>query len=212
MKRIIIIGAGGNSKVIIDTVLERIKDGEDIQILGILDDDDYKKELQGFPVIGPVENISKYEKDEDLWFINGIGSNEVRRSICLKYGDTLQYDTAVHPTAIIGSDVTIGPGSVVMAGAIINAGTRIGKQVIINTGAILEHDNIIGDFVHIASGAVTAGNVRIGECSMLGTGTKVIQGVKIGSNVMIGAGAAVIDDIRDNSTAVGVPAKIIKQR
>jgi sugar O-acyltransferase (sialic acid O-acetyltransferase NeuD family) len=212
MKRIIIIGAGGNSKVLIDTVLERVKNDEDIKIIGILDDDPLKKEFQGFPVIGPVARISEYARDKDIWFINGIGSNEIRKSICLKYGETIQYDNAVHPTAIIGSDVTIGSGSVVMAGAIINTGTKIGKQVIVNTGAILEHDNIIDDFAHIASGTVTAGNVRVGECSMLGTGTRVIQGIKIGSNVMIGAGATVIDDINDNCTAVGVPAKIIKQR
>jgi len=41
--------------------------------------------------------------------------------------------------------------------------------------------------------------------------TSVIQRVKIGRNVIIGAGAAVIDDLPDNVTAVGVPAKVLKQ-
>lgn len=212
MKKIIIIGAGGNSKVIIDIILERIGAGEDIQILGILDDDATKKELQGYPVLGPVASIADYLNDKYIWFVNGIGKNEVRKALFQKYGDTVQYDTAIHPSAIIGSGVVLDAGSVVMPGAIINSGTKIGKQVIVNTGAILEHDNIVGDFAHIASGTVTAGNVQVGECSMLGTGTRVIQGIRIGSYVMIGAGAAVIRDISDNCTAVGVPAKTIKQR
>lgn len=212
MKKIIIIGAGGNSKVIIDILLDLIKSGEEIQIIGILDDDASKKELQGVPVLGPVASMQEHIKDKQKWFMNGIGNNEIRKTIYQAYGGEIQYFTAIHPSTIIGSDVTIGAGSAVMPGAIINSGTKIGKQVIINTGAILEHDNTIGDFVHIASGAVTAGNVKVGECSMLGTGTRVIQGIKIGSNVMIGAGAAVVRDINDDCTAVGVPAKIIKQR
>lgn len=207
MKKIIILGAGGNSKVIIDIILSRIQLGEEFQIIGFLDDDDSKSVVKGYPVLGSIESADKYAYSTDIYFVNGIGNNEVRKQIFLKYVH-LQYYTMIHSSALIGSGVTIGPGSVIMPGAIINVDSNIGKQVLINTGAIIEHDNIIGDFVHVASGAATAGNVQVGESSMLGTGAKVIQGLKIGKNTMIGAGAVVISNIPDNCTAVGVPARV----
>lgn len=210
MKKIIVIGAGGNSKVIIDLLHCRIQTGDELQILGILDDDRDKTELMGYPSLGSVESMEKYLGDPDIYFINGIGNNETRKKVYDKYSKA-QYYTAVHPGALIGSGTSIGTGSVVMPGAIINVDSSVGKQVLINTGAIIEHDNVIEDFVHVASGAATAGNVQIGELSMLGTGAKVIQGIRIGKNSMIGAGAVVISDIPGNSTAVGVPARVIKK-
>ena len=45
---------------------------------------------------------------------------------------------------------------------------------------------------------------------MMGSGSTVIQGKKIGKGSIIGAGAVVVNDIESFSTAVGVPAKVIK--
>lgn len=207
MKKIVIIGAGGNSKVIIDIIKARIQMGEEIQIAGILDDDSEKNHLKSYPVLGGLEKIHELKGDPEIRFVNGIGNNEVRKKTVRLYPD-VPYYTAIHPSAIIGSDVIIGSGSVIMPGVVINADTCIGEHVLINTGSIIEHDNKIDDFVHVASGAATAGNVQIGEGSMLGTGAKVIQSLEIGKNVMIGAGAVVISDIPDGCTAVGVPAKV----
>jgi acetyltransferase EpsM len=211
MKKIIIIGAGGNSKVIIDIILSRIQTGEALEIIGVLDDDENKTSLKGYDVLGPVDMVNTLKNDKEIFFINGVGDNIIRKKIYEKNGK-IQYYTAIHPTAIIGSGVTIEPGCVIMPGVIINADSSIGKQTLINTGVIVEHDNRIGDFVHLASGTATAGDVTVGECSMLGTGTRIIQGVTIGSNVVIGAGAVVIHSIGDYSTAVGVPAKVIQKK
>jgi len=207
MKKIIIIGAGGNSKVILDTILNRVQIGEQIKINGVLDDDDRIVSLKNHPVLGPIEDIEKYSGDRDVYFVNGIGNNQIRREIYHRYA-SLRYYTVIHPGVLLGSGVEIGEGSVIMPGAIINTDTFIGRHVLINTGAIIEHDNYIEDFVHVASGAATAGNVTIREASMLGTGSKVIQGLNIGKDSVIGAGAVVISNIPDHCTAVGVPAKV----
>lgn len=211
MKKIIIIGAGGNSKVIVDIILARIREyGEFLEILGFLDDDKSKEIMLGYSVLGSIESISSYSNDASIVFVDAIGSNRVRQQIYGKYYGVNWY-TVVHPSAIIGNRVKIGEGSIIMAGVIINADSKVGKKCIINTGAIIEHDNEIKDFAHVASGTVTAGAVSIGKATMLGTGSKVIQGIKIGDGTMIGAGAVVINDIPGNCTAVGVPAKIIKK-
>ena len=55
-----------------------------------------------------------------------------------------------------------------------------------------------------------SGNDLIEEGVMMGSGSTVIQGKKIGKGSIIGAGAVVVNDIESFSTAVGVPAKVIK--
>lgn len=207
MKEIIIIGAGGNSKVVIDIVSTLNLKNNELRILGILDDSPQKESLMGYPVLGSVDEAPRYQKN--VHFINGIGDNKTRNAIAEKYPE-LNYLTVIHPSAIISCDVEIGVGSMVMPGAVINIGTKIGRGCIINTGTVIEHDNQLGDFIHIASNSTTAGSVRIGNRTMLGTGTKVIQGITIGPDTMIGAGSVVIRDIPGSCTAVGVPARVIK--
>lgn len=51
---------------------------------------------------------------------------------------------------------------------------------------------------------------RIGKNCYIGAKATVIGDISIGDNVKIGAVAVVISDIPDGATAVGVPAKIIK--
>lgn len=211
MKDIIIIGAGGNSKVIIDIIKSINHKKDEFTILGILDDSPEKESLMGCKVLGPVSEALKYQDRQSTFFINGIGDNGTRARITEKYPE-LRYITVIHPSAIISGDVEVGEGSVVMAGAIINTGTSVGRCCIINTGSVIEHDNRLGNFVHVASGSTTAGNVRIGDRTMLGTGTKVIQGISIGTDTIIGAGSVVIKDIPNGCTAVGVPTRIIKHK
>ena len=55
------------------------------------------------------------------------------------------------------------------------------------------------------------GTVIIKKNAWLGEGVAVMPGVTIGENSVIGANAVVTKDIPDNSIAVGIPAKVIKQ-
>ena len=53
--------------------------------------------------------------------------------------------------------------------------------------------------------------VTIGSDVWIGGNVTILPGVNIGDNVVIGAGAVVTNDIPDNSLAVGVPARVIKE-
>ncbi len=56
-----------------------------------------------------------------------------------------------------------------------------------------------------------ASSIVIGDDVWIGGNVTILPGVSIGSNVVIGAGAVVNKDIPDNSLAVGVPARVIKE-
>lgn len=196
--RLIIIGAGGHGKVIADNAL---KNGyTDICFV----DDHATGVCMGFPIIGTTKDIRDLD-DGKTDFIIGIGSNGARKRIVDTYH--VNWVTLIHPSAQIGIHVSLGKGTVVMAGAIINACASIGEHCIVNTGAIVEHDNVIRDYVHLSPGTKLSGTVTVGECSWIGTGASVINNVEICDHVIIGAGAAVVKNIDHCGTYVGVPAR-----
>ena len=141
--------------------------------------------------------------------IIAIGSAAVRERLQrLVAGSGFELATLIHPSAIIGSGVTIGAGSVVMPRAVINANTAIGNGVIINSGAIVEHDCVVGDFAHICPGVAMAGGVSVGKRTWIGIGSSVIQCVKIKDDITIGAGSVVVSDIDSGSVAYGNPCRV----
>lgn len=196
--RLVIIGAGGHGKVIADLGL---KNGySDIAFL----DDQATGLCMGFPIIGTTERIPM-EQDGRTDFVIGVGNNEARKRIA--EGSRVNWVTLIHPSAQIGANVTLGEGTVVMAGAIINACATIGKHCTINTCAIVEHDNVIGDYVHLSPKAVMGGTVQVGELTHVGIGAVVRNNVRICGGSVIGAGAVVVKDIEACGVYVGVPTK-----
>jgi sugar O-acyltransferase (sialic acid O-acetyltransferase NeuD family) len=206
-KPIIILGAGGHAKVLIDTLKLR-----SIEILGLLDSDLSKnnKDLMGISVIGSDQDITTFPAST-YSLVNGIGSVKVdgKRKKIFEYYKLSGYffERVIHPSAIISSNAVLLEGAQVLAGVIIQCGTQIGINSIINTGAIIDHDCCIGDHVHISPGVVLSGGVIVGSNTHIGTGATVIQGIKIGCNSMIAAGAVVVKDVEDNVTVRGVPAR-----
>lgn len=196
MKSLVIIGAGGHGRVARD-----IAAAIGYQEVLFLDDN---PNIEG--VVGPVSDYKKYIGKKDLFV--AIGNNEVRarihRDIVTCSGKSV---TLVHPSVIIGSEVRIGDGSVVMPGAIINCNSTVGEGAIINTSASVDHDCVVGDFSHISVGAHLAGTVTVGNDCFIGAGATVINNLEITDGVTVGAGAVVIRDITEAGTYIGVPAK-----
>ena len=58
----------------------------------------------------------------------------------------------------------------------------------------------------------TSRGITLGENVWLGAGVKVMDGVRLGRDVVVGAGAVVTTDLPDGSVAVGVPARVVRER
>lgn len=196
-KKLIIIGASGHGKVVADIAL---LNGYDEIVF--LDDDENIKDCAGFPVVGKTSEAHKMDGDK----IIAIGNARIRE----KLQGALHTVTLIHPQAVIGRNVNIGEGTVVMAGAVINSETRIGKGCIINTCASVDHDCVVGDYVHVAVGSHICGTVHVGNRTWIGAGSTVSNNINISNDVIIGAGTIVVKDIDEEGTYVGVPSKKIK--
>lgn len=93
--------------------------------------------------------------------------------------------------------------------------TKIGCGLYIGHGMciVINGETIIGNNVNLSQFLCIGTNHRtpakIGDNVYLGPHVSVVENVEIGNNVTIGAGAVVTKDIPENSTAVGVPAKVV---
>ncbi len=205
MKRIVLIGASGHGKVCAE--IAKLNDYIDIQFL---DDDPKIKKCSNYDVVGTSSDYYQYISDDTEFFVS-IGNHNIRKRIQEKIEKAGgRIITLLHPKAIISEDVSLGVGSVVMAGAVINAGTRIGKGTIINTSSSVDHDCTIGDWCHVAVGSHICGTVDVGNGCWIGAGSVVSNDISISDMVLTGAGAIVVDNITEKGTYVGVPAKRVK--
>lgn len=207
-KSLYLIGASGHGKVVADIAAST----GDFRILGFLDDSPLKKDqrLGDIPVLGTTSLLAGDSSDKWAQVVVAIGSNHVRGR---KADDVVRQGfllaTLVHPRAVIATDVSLGEGTVVMAGSVINSGARVGRNAIINTGATIDHDCILGDNVHVSPGASLAGGVRVGAQAHIGIGAVVIQNIRIGERCVVGAGAVVIRDVPPGAVVVGNPARAL---
>jgi sugar O-acyltransferase (sialic acid O-acetyltransferase NeuD family) len=201
MNRLIIVGAGGHGKAIANNAYQNGY----TEICFV--DDVTDGECMGFPIIGKSVDIEKLD-DGKTDFVIGIGNNAVRKKVAEKYN--VNWVTVINPTAQIAIHVSIGKGTVIMAGAVVNVCSVIGEHCIINTNSVVEHDNIIGNYVHISPNVALGGTVQVGDNTHIGIGASVSNNIDICSDCMIGAGAVVIRNINESGTYVGVPARKIK--
>jgi sugar O-acyltransferase (sialic acid O-acetyltransferase NeuD family) len=202
--KLLIIGAGGHGKVVADIALKMNK----WKSISFLDDNEDNTTSMGIKVIGTTSGLSKYINEYDI--LVGVGNNAARQKLHENLENLgASIPVLIHPNAVVGSEVEIGAGTVLMAGVVINCCTRIGKGCIINTGSTVDHDNCIEDFVHISPGVHLAGTVKVGQGSWLGIGSLVSNNINITSKCKIGAGGVVIEDITESGTYVGIPVRRI---
>lgn len=212
-ERILLFGASEHTRYTIDIVEQEGK----YEIAGILD---FKLEkgviYAGYEILGKDEELphimAKYRVSKGIVVI---GDNFKRKMVVdkiLKLVNDFSFVSAIHPSVIIGKNVTIGEGSVFMAAVIINNDSTIGKHSFIATKASIDHDSTLGDYSSVSAGVTSGGHVNIGCCTAIALGVNIIHGRTIGNNTVIGAGALVVKDIGDNIVAYGVPAREIRKR
>jgi len=205
---IAIWGASGHALVVSDIVKLR---GQ-YEIGGFIDDVNINRKGETFadkPIWtgGEVFSLLKQKGIEHVVLGFGHCSGRVDVADRLKRNG-FRVLTVIHPDAVISSNVTIGEGTIVMAGVIIDPGCKIGRYAVINNSAIISHGSTIDDGVHICPGVSLGGNVHVEPCSWIGIGSCVTEDLCVGARSYVGAGSVVIRDIPSDSLAYGNPARV----
>lgn len=121
---------------------------------------------------------------------------------------SLQESVALGAYAVVGDEVAIGKGTVIYPGCFIGYGASIGENCIIYSNVSIREESRIGNRVIIHSGAVI-GSDGFGFVNVDGVNQKIPQigTVEIGDDVEIGANVT-IDRARFDKTIIGKGAKI----
>jgi UDP-perosamine 4-acetyltransferase len=209
MTQVVIIGAGGHGKVVLDI----LRAAGRYEPIGFVDADTRLAgtTVGGLPVLGPTNVLPRLIQQRVRHAIIAIGDNRTRhRYMTLLEAEGFALASAIHPTAFVSPTATLGRNVAVGPHASVITEARIGDGTIVNTGAIVEHECEVREAVHVAPGAVLAGRVRVGAFAFVGIGAQVIQCMAVGEGATVGAGAVVIADVSPGATVVGVPARVVK--
>lgn len=108
-----------------------------------------------------------------------------------------------------------------VTGIEIHPGAQIGKGLFIDhgMGVVIGETTVIGDNCTIYQGVTLGGTGKdtgkrhptLGDNVLIGAGAKVLGPIVIENNCKVAANAVVLKEIPENSTAVGIPAKVVKR-
>lgn len=206
MERLIVIGAGGYAKSVLDSI-----DYYNYQVKGFMDEFSYEEEHLGYPILW--HSLDEIQSPEKYFYFIAIGNNELRK----KWFDKLikrklRLINVVDKSAIISPEAHIGTGCFFGKMSVVNSKASIGDDCIINTKSLVEHGCTVGKHVNISTNAVINGDVMVGDGSFIGTCSVTLGQIDIGTWSTVGAGAVVTRDVSDAVTVAGVPAKIINRK
>lgn len=206
MQKLIIIGAGGYAKSVIDSM-----NLHEYWLCGFIDEYSQKKEHLGFPIFG--KRISDIENPKEYKYFIAIGDNTARK----KWYDILKsYDleliTVIDKTAIVSCGSILGEGTFVGKLAIVNNDVHVGNNCVINTKALIEHGSRVYNHVNVSTNASINGDVQIMEGVFVGSSSVLNGQITINEWSTVGSGAVVVRDVEARTTVVGVPAKNIIYR
>ncbi|MCC8421890.1 MULTISPECIES: acetyltransferase [Photorhabdus] len=203
-KKLIIIGAGGFSKSIIDSL-----DRKKYELIGFIDTFKVGSH-QGYPILG--NDINKVDESMNYNYFIGIGDPKIRLHFFnLIMSKGLSLINIIDPTAIVSSSTKLGIGVYIGKMCIINPDTCIGDGVVINTRSLIEHGNSIGCCCNISTNVVLNGDVTVGTKTFIGSCTVVNGQITIGNNSVIGSGSVVIRHIPNNVVVAGSPTRLIRE-
>jgi sugar O-acyltransferase (sialic acid O-acetyltransferase NeuD family) len=212
MMELVLLGAGGHAREILDIVSEINAGRASIRLVGLIDErpEARGRMVAGVPVLGGFD-----------WFqANGyrgsvtsaVGNVNLRERFVRQAADLgLSFARVISPRAAVSPSAELGAGVVVFPHAFISSQVRLGNHCHCNVSASVSHDTQVGDFAILAPGARATGRVTLGLAVKIGANATVLPGLCVGDYTVIGAGAVVTDSIESHCVAAGVPARVIRR-
>ena len=208
MKKILIVGAGGFGRELLQWIKDINAEKPTWEIGGFLDDN--LQALDGgeidYPVVG---TISDWQPKDDEVFALAMGKPQLKRMVVEKLKSRgAHFAAVIHPTALVSPFAHYGEGLVMFPYSKLSCNSTVGDFVSILTTPI-GHDNEIGDYTMISGGCNIVRNVKIGKDVFVAAGVCIAQDVVVKDGAYIGLGSVVLKDVKAGTKVFGNPARII---
>ncbi|WP_422416337.1 acetyltransferase [Pseudomonas sp. GZD-222] len=210
--KFVIVGAGGFGREVYVWLRDWIAssaESHQYEISGFLDDSPAALErFTGLPPI--ISSIDGYQHQDGMTLVCAIGNPKIKKAVAEKLqAKGARFFSLIHPTAIVGTRVSLGEGVVICPHAVLSADISIGDFVTINSATTVGHDASVGSFSTTSGHCDITGGAQLAEGVFMGSHSVVVPKVSIGAYAVIGAASVVIRKVAPGTTVFGVPAKRI---
>ena len=205
MKDIIIVGAGGFGRELLQWIKDINRINPTWTIKGFIDDnlDALNSFACDYNVIGSISNWIPHDNEVfALAIANPITKEKVVSELKSRGA---KFTSVIRPTAFISEFAQVGEGIVMYPNSGINVNTRVGDFVTFLSSG-LGHDAEIGDYSTISSYCDITGGVKLGKRVFLGSHVTIVPKRKIGDDAYVAAGSVVMTNIRAGNHVMGNPA------
>jgi len=210
LQPLVIVGAGGLGREV-RVLVEQLNDQQPTwSLLGFYDDVPPATTLP-LPYLGTVAELNATR--EAVAVAVAVGSSHARAAVVARLSAAyLSFPALIHPSVARApyQQLQFGAGCIITQGCILTTDIRLGQHVLLNLGCTIGHDAVLEDFCSLMPHANVGGEAHLETAVYLGTNATVINRVRVGARTIVGAGAVAIRDLPADCTAVGVPARIIK--
>lgn len=210
MKNLIIIGAGGCGREVLQWVKDINAKQETWKIKGFLDDNAHALDCVTCDQT-VLSSVDRYQIEENDEFVCCIGNSLIRKTIIEKMKRRgAKFATVVHPTACVADTAILENATIIYPFALISDNAHIGMGSIINMYSSVAHDSTLGAYCTVSAHCDVTGACVLGEGVFMGTTSNIVPGTHIGDDVYICAGSTVMASVRNGRKVLGNPAKIVK--
>jgi len=204
-----IIGAGEFGREVQTWAEQAVAAGAPWRLAGFLDEranalDGYRS---GLEVIGPLRSYAPRAGD---LFLCAISNPATKASVY--HAVTAQggcFATLVHPSAIVGRNVTLGAGVILAPFTQLSCDISIGRLASLGTFTSVAHDVVIGDYAQVSGGCQINGRVQIADSVFLGSHATLLPRARIEAGAYVGAGSVVLRRVVAGARVFGNPASRI---
>ncbi len=208
MKNLIIVGASGFGREVLQWVKHCNQIKNEWNVLGFIDDNN--NALDGIECDHKIiDTIQHYDVKNGDYFAVAIAIPKVKQKIVeILKAKRAEFATIIHPKAVISDFCKIGEGVIITPNAKLSPNVEIGNFVTL-LGSGVGHDAKIGDYTTITGNCSINGYVVLEEGVFVGSNSCIAPGKKVGSWALIAMGSMVISNIKPGIKVMGNPAKKI---
>lgn len=207
MKRLLIIGAGGFGREVLDIAREQPQCGVEWVPSGFLDSRAELAEGGHLPLPILMSPHDYQPNAGDLLICAVDKPTDKRYYIRMMLERGANFISLIHPDVDVSSSSSIGLGCIIYKYARLGPGACLGDFSTLGYCSGLGHDAVVGTFSQLSSHVSINGRCIIGDEVLVGASVTVHPDVRVGSSSVLGIGSVVIRNVAAGKTVFGVPAK-----